>query len=97
MPPKRFLTRLGESIDRAKISKMADLMELPEEEKRYLLHRFCDRLSIDQIADLHFISLARQKLIAQRLEEKIMGWILDNSEFWNDIQKEKIESILPNK
>ncbi len=65
---------------------MSELMELSKDETTLLLYRFCDGLGIDQIADLYNISIARQKTMVPKLEEKVMSWIMDNFEFFNDRQ-----------
>lgn len=87
MPPKRFLVHLAQSIDKAKIRKMCELMELSNEETTIVLSRYCDGLNIDQIASNPFnISPDRQRRLLPIIESKIMSWIMDNFEFFNDRQ-----------
>ncbi len=86
MPPRRFLDHLGSIIDKAKLRRMAFLMELSSDETTLLLSRYCDRMSIDQVADFDNISPARQRTMVPLLEEKIQNWIVENFEFFNDRQ-----------
>lgn len=87
MPPKRFLTHLGEHIDKSKIREMCRLMELSKEEETLVMARFCDGLNIDQVASHPYnISPDRQRRMVPMIEDKMMGWIQDHLGFFNTRQ-----------
>lgn len=87
MPKKRFLMHLGEIVDKAKIRQMCALMELTKEETELMLFRFCDGLNVDQMTgDPFYLTADRQKKLANVLETKVIGWIIDHFGFFNDKQ-----------
>lgn len=93
MPKKRFLAYLAEIVDKAKIRQMCEMMELKKEEQILMLNRFCDDLNMDMIASHPFyISIDRQKKMVGVLENKIMGWIIDHYNFFNDRQVKQLKN-----
>lgn len=92
MPKKRFLVYLAELVDKAKLRQMCELMELSKEEKVLVLDRFCDGLNMDIIASPPYcISIDRQRKLADVLENKVLGWIIDHYAFFNDRQVKKLK------
>ncbi len=95
MPPKYFLSYLGEGIDRAKISTMADIMRLSSDERTILLERFCGGNTIGTIANEYAISTERQRRIVKILDSKVKSWILDNLNFFNSHQLKVLSKWIP--
>lgn len=57
-----------------------------------MLNRFCDGLNVEQMTgDPFYLSPDRQKKLANVLETKVTGWIIDHFGFFNDKQVKMLQ------